>query len=1055
MFIFDLFEATQPQQTLVIIPGGYHPFHPGHLSLYKSAQKAFPNATIVYAATDDRKERPFAFDDKAKLAAIAGVPQGHFQLVRSPFVAKEITQNFDPNTTALVFVRSEKDRNEQPQAGTIKKDGSPSYLQPLPKGALAPMSQHGYMAYLPVVQFDAGPSGVTSATQIREMWPNASPAQKAEIVQDLYPKNPQVAQQILDKYLGQGVAEGLPRGGFSDEEHKSQGEEHNVRRVDMTGKECEKCHAGDYQETGVQDDMHGVLHCTNCGEQTDRWKMYRGKGVAEGFSDIVKGVKRVVKGKTDPTMASAHRSNEYIKSLGTGDKETIRKAERNLDRVNKVTHGKMSEQGVAEGDVVPFKKPAPHIPGYVFSGEDYFMDKFAPRVFKKFGIKIISLGAPNNDADAADKSAMDYGHDESIREYYVNGDPKTIEAAGRALEQAASMSSMEEAYGGYILANDFNSLSEQGVAEATRKPAAPKFTKYTNYELWERERYARGANYSETEIDGRLVGVAVVGTTYNEWGYVRDTGKVVGMWYNKASIGSFVQDGTSFDDSLSYAEQDTTWPYMNESHGVAEGIFDRFKKKEPNVEVADPGNYPRIGSDIAQWMAATVEYHKATHPDSLWKLFCPSYPDYLPTRVRVGTSEKTIRAHLGDYIQLRDANPEAKKLARQKFEPNHIYPNGPRDDYQNQSVAEASFDREEFRRHMKDLEAREELRKTDPVSAKALDLRGQLPQQSKKKPEDDSMSINDPRHPQYAYTQAGQQGVAEGFFGNKIYYVSSENGETEAGSKEEAQALVAKLKKAGILASVKVRKVKEGIGSDMAKLGGIAALGVGGALVGNYSDTQQPKVEIGGQIAFVEPSHVNVPDNAMTLTGKDGKTYRVWSTKGTAQSNKRYHAVPVKQVKEQAVAKTIYPNAEVIKSKNGKPIGEIYRDASGWGCFHYNADNGADCIASREEALEWLKDLADEYRQDRRLREGNAQDPNAVQLNRRARHAHPLAQSDEEALALYVNDREIKDVDRLEYEQNKERRMLDRISQGEQDLEQHLQNLEAELASLVHKIGAK
>ena len=72
------------------------------------------------------------------------------------------------------------------------------------------------------------------------------------------------------------------------------------------------------------------------------------------------------------------------------------------------------------------------------------------------------------------------------------------------------------------------------------------------------------------------------------------------------------------------------------------------------------------------------------------------------------------------------------------------------------------FDKEAFRQQMRDLEAREELRKTDPVSAKALDLRGQLPQKSKKKPEDDAMSINDPRHPQYAYTQAGHQGVAEG-----------------------------------------------------------------------------------------------------------------------------------------------------------------------------------------------------------------------------------------------------------------------------------------------------
>lgn len=206
MFISDLFEASK-RQTLVIIPGGFHPFHPGHLSLYRSAEAAFPGATIVYVATDDQKDRPFPFAAKQKLAQIAGVNPKNFALVKSPFVAKEVTQNFDPNTTVLIFARSEKDRNEHPKPGGVKKDGSPSYLQPYTKGELAPMAQHGYMAYLPTVEFDAGPSGVTSATQIREMWPNANPAQKQEIVKDLYPKNPQAAQQILDKYLGQGVAE--------------------------------------------------------------------------------------------------------------------------------------------------------------------------------------------------------------------------------------------------------------------------------------------------------------------------------------------------------------------------------------------------------------------------------------------------------------------------------------------------------------------------------------------------------------------------------------------------------------------------------------------------------------------------------------------------------------------------------------------------------------------------------------------------------------------------------------------------------------------------------
>jgi ribosomal protein L37AE/L43A len=57
---------------------------------------------------------------------------------------------------------------------------------------------------------------------------------------------------------------------------------------------------------------------------------------------------------------------------------------------------------------------------------------------------------------------------------------------------------------------------------------------------------------------------------------------------------------------------------------------------------------------------------------------------------------------------------------------------------------------------------------------------------------------------------------------------------------------------------------------------------------------------------------------------------------------------------------TVYPNAEVIKSKNGKPIGEIYKDEYGWGCFHYGADRGYDLIDSRKDAIDALRDLHQE-----------------------------------------------------------------------------------------------
>lgn len=169
---------------LVIMPGGFHPFHPGHTALYNAARKKFPDADVYVAATDDTSTRPFPFSVKEKLARLAGVAPGHFVRVRSPFRAEEITQGYDANNTVLIFVRSEKDQDKQPQPGGVKRDGTPAYLQPL-IGDPEPMTRHGYMAYLPTVEF-AGE--LTSATQIRKQWPALSSRDKLAMVMALYPK---------------------------------------------------------------------------------------------------------------------------------------------------------------------------------------------------------------------------------------------------------------------------------------------------------------------------------------------------------------------------------------------------------------------------------------------------------------------------------------------------------------------------------------------------------------------------------------------------------------------------------------------------------------------------------------------------------------------------------------------------------------------------------------------------------------------------------------------------------------------------------------------------
>ena len=172
---------------IVIMPGGFHPFHAGHAALYNSIKEKYGEGSDIYvAASNNQKERPFPFEIKEKLAQLSGVQPGEFVQVKSPFVPKEITDKYDPDKDTIVFVRSEKDKDEYPKPGAVKKDGSPGYFQHIDtaqRGA-QPFSKVGYMDYLPVKEF----AGITSATQIRDTWPSLNDDQREEFVTHIYPK---------------------------------------------------------------------------------------------------------------------------------------------------------------------------------------------------------------------------------------------------------------------------------------------------------------------------------------------------------------------------------------------------------------------------------------------------------------------------------------------------------------------------------------------------------------------------------------------------------------------------------------------------------------------------------------------------------------------------------------------------------------------------------------------------------------------------------------------------------------------------------------------------
>jgi hypothetical protein len=205
-------KESEAQNIVAIMPGGFHPFHPGHKSLYDWAVKTFGKDSVYVAATNDTKSRPFPFDVKQKLAAMAGVPEDKFIQVKSPFNALSYEGIIgNPTNTSLVFVRSEKDQGTHPLPDQIRKsDGMPGYLISYKsKEELQPAEAHAHIAYGPTIDFNFSGMQIRSATELRNTWPEMSDEDKLKAANLMYPGNGKVAVQLLDQALGgDAVGEG-------------------------------------------------------------------------------------------------------------------------------------------------------------------------------------------------------------------------------------------------------------------------------------------------------------------------------------------------------------------------------------------------------------------------------------------------------------------------------------------------------------------------------------------------------------------------------------------------------------------------------------------------------------------------------------------------------------------------------------------------------------------------------------------------------------------------------------------------------------------------------
>lgn len=204
MKLRELFE-DRATNIVAVMAGGFHPFHPGHKSLYDWSVETFGKDNVYVAATNDTKSRPFPFDVKQKLASMAGVPANRFIQVKSPFNALSYDNILgDSSKTALVFVRSEKDKTSHPLPDQVRKsDGNMGYLISY-KGNddLETADTHGYLAYGPTIDFDFSGMSIKSASELRATWSEMSDEDKLKAAELMYPGNAQTATKLLNQALG-------------------------------------------------------------------------------------------------------------------------------------------------------------------------------------------------------------------------------------------------------------------------------------------------------------------------------------------------------------------------------------------------------------------------------------------------------------------------------------------------------------------------------------------------------------------------------------------------------------------------------------------------------------------------------------------------------------------------------------------------------------------------------------------------------------------------------------------------------------------------------------
>lgn len=205
MFLAEFSLEKNTKDKIAIFSGRFHPFHRGHYAVYTYLVKLFGQNSVFIATSDKQNsdDSPFSFEEKKKIISFAGVPEENIIMVKSPYKASEITDEYNPDKTVVIYAVSRKDMESNPRFKSWKtKSGSPTYFQPYSKKEnQLGFKHHSYVITVPTFNFTILNKTVKSATELRNLFSNSNINTQKEIIKQMYGKYDRSIHALLHSKL--------------------------------------------------------------------------------------------------------------------------------------------------------------------------------------------------------------------------------------------------------------------------------------------------------------------------------------------------------------------------------------------------------------------------------------------------------------------------------------------------------------------------------------------------------------------------------------------------------------------------------------------------------------------------------------------------------------------------------------------------------------------------------------------------------------------------------------------------------------------------------------